>query len=199
MWCTSRDLGHPVRAQAGDDQPGTRPGCRWPAPARRRAAPGPVPPRGARRYGCPRPSRTISFTNMNRPSKMFSVISDEPVADRGQPDRHRQQVGGETRVRQGDDVHGPRAGRPSVPGSRRRRRRPPPPAETSLSSAISRNAGPHAVHRHVAAGHRRAERPGAGRRSGPRPWCAAPARSAVDALDRSGWTCPRRRSGRPSR
>ena len=113
--------------------------------------------------GCPRRAGPSRCTNMNRPSKMFSVISEAPVADRGQPDRHRQQVGGEARERQRDHVDRLSGGRSIAHPERvAAGSRPAPPADDQLVQGDLQEGRVDPVDGHVAAGHRRAERPGAG-------------------------------------
>jgi hypothetical protein len=63
------------------------------------------------------PSRLSSSANMNRPSKMFSVIKDLALAIDAHPDRQRQEVRGETGEGQRTDVHGRAAGRHAAPGT----------------------------------------------------------------------------------
>ena len=99
---------------------------------------------------------------MNRPSKMFSVISEAPSLTAASPIA----IGSRSVAKPGNgSVTTSTARGPVVhphPEGVRRGSPPAPPAETSLSSAISRKAGSTPVHGDVAAGHRRAERPGAG-------------------------------------
>ena len=137
------------------------------------------------------PSRTISFTNMNRPSKMFSVISEAPSLTAASPIA----IGSRSVAKPGNGsvTMSTAFGRSVHPHPERR---PPrvstrPPAVTSLSSAISRKRRVDAVHRHVAAGHRRAERPGAGDDPVADGGVADRAQ-LVDALDLAASTCRRR-------
>ena len=124
------------------------------------------------------PSRTISFTNMNRPSKMFSVISEAPSLTAARPIA----IGSRSVAKPGNGsvTMSTAVGRSVHPYPERCRpaSRPRPPAVTSLSSAISRKRRVDAVHGDVAAGHRRARTPRCRRRSGRRRWRGATGRSA---------------------
>ena len=199
MWSTSLTVVTPSATSAGDHQAGAGPDVG--GPHRRRRTAGPPAHHGVVPVGTDVRAQPDQLVDEHEPG-VEDVLGDHggTLGHGVQAEHHRLQVGREARVGQRGRRR-PRSGRRSHrhPEAVRRPLRPRRPRVTSLSSAISRCSGWAPWTRHVAPGHRRAERPGAGDDPvGDRVVCST-GRSASTPSISSVERADARRSGHPSR
>ena len=135
-----RDLGDAVGAQRRHHQAGAGPDVG--GADRRRRQPRPAADRRVVAVGADVGAEPDQLVDEHEPA-VEDVLGDQrrALADRGQADRQRQQVGGESRERQRGGVDRGRAAVHAYPERVAARSSPRPPASITLSSAISRYSG----------------------------------------------------------